>query len=94
MTVSPVPYPHGVAVGPTDNDGAVALLVTYSTMTDSALSGAFVTKSIGPLDAVVGVPGKRKIMVYFGKAAMWSIPLEECQTWFVGFLVRAGGRMG
>lgn len=58
-------------------------------MTDSALSGEFVTKTIGPLDASVRVPGRRKITFCFGKAAMWSIPLDERQTWFVSFLVRA-----
>ena len=41
------------------------------------------TKTVSPLDAFVGVPGKRKIMVFFGTSAMWSIPLDECQTWFV-----------
>lgn len=37
--------PRGMAARPT-NDEAAALLITYSTMADSALSGDFVTKTI------------------------------------------------
>ena len=52
-------------------------------MADGVLSGDFVSKTIGPLDALVGAAGNRRIMVYFGGSVMWSLPLDECQTWFV-----------
>ncbi|KAL2021387.1 hypothetical protein VTK56DRAFT_7252 [Thermocarpiscus australiensis] len=59
-----------------------SLLITYSGAPDAALCGDFVTKTIAPLDALVGTAEKRKISVYFGGCVMWSIPLDECQTWF------------
>ncbi|KAK4234084.1 hypothetical protein C8A03DRAFT_38158 [Achaetomium macrosporum] len=61
----------------------LALLVAYGRLTERALCEDIIAKTIMPLStAPAPIPNKTLSVRHHG-AIMWSIPVQECQTWFV-----------
>jgi hypothetical protein len=63
------------------NQRTLALLLTYGRITDEALCQGIITKTVKPLQSPPDPMPKALSVRYRG--IVWSIPVHECETWFV-----------
>jgi hypothetical protein len=61
----------------------IALLLTYGRISEDVLCGGIITKTVKPLHNPPDPMPTKALSVRFRGAIMWSIPVHECQTWFV-----------
>ncbi|KAH6842412.1 hypothetical protein B0I37DRAFT_392979 [Chaetomium sp. MPI-CAGE-AT-0009] len=61
----------------------IALLLTYGRITEEALREGIITKTVKPLHNPPDPMPSKTLSVRFLGAIMWSIPVHECETWFV-----------
>ncbi len=57
-----------------------ALLLTYGRLTQEALCEGIITKTLKPLETQIPT---KTLLVRYNEMIVWSIPLEQCQTWLV-----------
>ena len=60
-----------------------ALLITYGRLTQEALCEGIITKTLKPLETQLDSIPAKTLLVRYKEMIVWSIPLEQCQTWFV-----------
>ncbi len=60
-----------------------ALLLTYGRLTHEALCEGIITKTLKPLETQLDSVPTKTLLVRYKEMIVWSIPLEQCQTWFV-----------
>src|SRR5579884_2289119 len=65
------------------NHPPLALLVTYSCLTEEALFEGIVDRILEPLPGPSGPLPNKTLSVRYRGSIMWSIAVEKCQTWFV-----------
>ncbi|KAK4246307.1 hypothetical protein C7999DRAFT_15548 [Corynascus novoguineensis] len=61
------------------------LLLTYGRLTEKALCEDIITINIKPLPTSSAAMTDKKLLVRYQGTMMWSIPVQQCQTWFVRF---------
>lgn len=59
------------------------LLITCGTMSQDKLGQDLISIVSEPFRDTTGNGGLEKIFVAYSEAVLWSLPLSECQTWFV-----------
>jgi hypothetical protein len=62
---------------------AIALLLTYSRMPEDALCSELINRNFLTSAQLATTLASVKLSVRYRGNVMWSIPVEECQTWFV-----------
>lgn len=63
-----------------------AFLLTYSRMPEDALRGDLVALSLSSVQEISSAKSRAIIAVSYRKTVLWSIPVDECQTWLVSFI--------
>jgi hypothetical protein len=60
-----------------------ALLLTYGRMTEETLCDGIINKVIQPVKSPSGSAPTKTLSIRYRGDTIWSIPIQECQTWFV-----------
>ena len=66
---------------------SLAFVITYGRMSEDVLRGKTITKSVKTLDTLPEEQSQQKFWVRFGGNVMWTLPVKDCQTWFVGAML-------
>ncbi|KAK4149610.1 hypothetical protein C8A00DRAFT_18724 [Chaetomidium leptoderma] len=63
-----------------------SLLVTYGRLTEKALCEDIIVNDAGPLPTPPAPIPNKTLSVRYQGTLMWTIPIQDCQTWFPGVL--------
>lgn len=66
---------------------SLAFVITYGRMSEDVLCGNSITKSVKALSSLSEEQSQQKFWVRFGGNVMWTLPVKDCQTWFVSLVL-------
>ena len=64
-------------------DSISALLLTYGRITEESLCDGIIKKVVQPVKSLPDSAPTKTLSIRYRGDTMWSIPIHECQTWFV-----------